>query len=108
MIVLLNILLPLIVGVTLYLGYKKKKLVQAILISVAIGIGYSLVQPSYMPKGTVKALPNPEFHTTSREIEDRMRKPIPNAVRDAYMKEQYKIADERREQFIEKLKSEKE
>lgn len=108
MIVLLNILLPLIIASILFVGWKKKKLVQALILSVAVGIGYSLVQPSYLPKGTVKALPNAEFVTTNKQIEDRMRKPVPSAERDAHMKEEYKIADERREQFIEKLKSEKE
>lgn len=70
MIALLNILVPIVVLALVYLGYRMKSgwpLAAAILFVIM----YTLFQPSYMPKGTVKALPNVEFVHVDTEIIDR-------------------------------------
>lgn len=108
MIVLLNILLPLLIAGILFIGYKKKKLIPALIISLVVGYGYTLVQPSYMPKGTVKSLPPIELRASDKPIQDRMLKPVPAAERDEKMKAEFKASDERREALVEQIKKDKE
>lgn len=107
MIVLLNVVLPVILAFILYFAYKNKSW-KILAIAPLLVVIYGFVQPSYMPKGTVKALPNPEFHASSKQITDRVAKPVSAEDRDAKMKEEFKKSDERREEFVNKLKKEKE
>lgn len=97
MVVFLNILLPLIIALALYIGYKTKKLVTAILISIVIGFGYSLIQPSYIPKGTVPPMHIIESAPVDKAIEDRMRKTMSGDERDARMEKQKEESAARRE-----------
>lgn len=69
MVVLLNILVPLVTIALLYLGYKLKS-GWPLAVALFFAIGYALVQPSYMPKGTVKPLPHVEFQYVDTEIVD--------------------------------------
>lgn len=70
MVLLLNIIVPLVTIVLIYLGYKLKS-GWPLAIAILFVVGYTLVQPSYMPKGTVKSLPHVEFQYVDTEIVDR-------------------------------------
>lgn len=74
MVLLLNILVPLVVIALLYLAWRIKNWHPA-LIALVFVVAYGALQPSYMPKGTVKPLPNPEFHVNDSPMVDRLMKP---------------------------------
>jgi hypothetical protein len=74
MILLLNLLVPLLVIAHVYLAYKLNKL-WPIGLGFVIVMVYTVAQPSYMPKGTVKPLPNAEFRTVDKPIVDLGLKP---------------------------------
>jgi hypothetical protein len=54
-------------------GWKRK--VGTALIALGLIVLYNQIQPSYIPKGTVKALPNTAFHTVDKPIVDLLLKP---------------------------------
>lgn len=97
MIVFLNVLLPVLIATILYVGYRAKKLVPAVIISILVAFGYSLIQPSYMPKGKVPAMPVAEFQTVDKPIVDRMRKNVSGEERDARMEKQKQESAKRRQ-----------
>lgn len=78
------------------------------LITVGMLFVYFQIQPSYMPKGSVKPLPVADFKIVDKPMVDRMLKTKPAAERDAEMQAEYDKSDARREAFVEKIKSEKE
>lgn len=69
---------------------------------------YFQIQPSYLPKGTVKPMSSPGFEVVQKPIEDRQLKPKSADERDSKMREYEKESDARREALIEQVKSEKE
>lgn len=78
------------------------------LLTVALLFVYYQIQPSYMPKGSVKPLPVAEFKVVDKPMVDRMLKTKPADERDAEMQAEYEKSDARRNALVEKLKSEKE
>jgi hypothetical protein len=44
-------------------------------LTVLMLVVYFQIQPSYMPKGTVKTLPNAEFRTVDKPVSDLVPKP---------------------------------
>ena len=54
---------------------------------VLLAAVYAVVQPSYLPKGTVERSPVPAFTPSDAPIEDRNRKPTPIEERDQRMQE---------------------
>lgn len=74
MVLLLNILFPVVIIALMVISYKFKK-VWPVIGVVAFILIYSIAQPSYMPKGTVKPLPNPEFRVNDSPMVDRLMKP---------------------------------
>lgn len=86
-------------------GWKRK--VGVSLIAFGLAVLYPQIQPSYMPKGSVKPLPVAEFKVVDKPIVDRMLKTKPAAERDAEMQAEYEKSDARRNELVEKLKSEK-
>lgn len=107
MVVLLNILVPVIIIGLLYLAYKLKK-GWPVLVAIAFVLAYGLVQPSYMPKGTVKPVQYTEFQKVDKPMADRMLKPKSGAERDAARKAEFEKNDQRVEALIETMKKEKE
>lgn len=69
MIALLNIIVPVVVILLLWFAFKIKSF-YPVIIALAFVVLYQLFQPSYMPKGVVKSLPNVEFHTVDKPIVD--------------------------------------
>lgn len=74
MIVLLNMIVPVVVVGLLYAAYKFKTY-WPLVIMVAVLFIYPMIQPSYMPKGTVKPIQNVEFKQLDIPIVDRSLKP---------------------------------
>lgn len=74
MIVALNMLLGVVVLALLYLAYRIKK-VWPLLVVVAFIVVYGAVQPSYMPKGTVKTYTPPPFEKVEGPIVNRLMMP---------------------------------
>lgn len=106
MVVALNFLVPLIFIAMLLLAMRLKK-IWPILVAVAFVIVYQAVQPSYIPKGTTKSLPNADFMVDETEIKDRVRKTMSADERDARMKEAEKETQIRIEELREKSKENK-
>lgn len=107
MIALLNFVVPVVVIALIILAMRLKKF-WPIIVSIVFVIVYQAVQPSYLPKGTTKQLPNAEFQIESKPIEDRIRKTISPEERDARMANVENETNERIEALIERSKSEKE
>lgn len=78
------------------------------LLAVGMLVVYFQIQPSYIPKGTVKPLANPAFELVETPIVDRQLKRVDPQVRDSKMAEYEKQSNARREALIEQIKSEKE
>ena len=100
MVVLLNILLPLIITAILYIGYRSKKLVGAIILSILVGFGYSLIQPSYVPKGTVPPMQIIDSEPVNKPIVDRMRKIESRESRENWMQKQKEESAARRSELM--------
>lgn len=107
MIALLNFVVPIVVIGLILLAMRLKKF-WPIIVAIVFVIVYQAVQPSYIPKGTVKDLPRAEFRVDDSPIQDRMRKTISAEERDARMAKADKETNERIEALIERSKSEKE
>lgn len=112
MVVLLNFLpVIIVVFMALFIRYavpsKVGKWVFSLL-TVGMLFVYFQIQPSYLPKGTVKDLPRAEFKVDDLQIQDRMRKTVSPEERDAQMTKAEKETNERINSLIEKSKSEKE
>ena len=73
MVLLLNILVPTVVIILLYIAWRIKNWHPALLAIVFI-IAYGAFQPSYMPKGTVKSTQVVEFKQLDIPIVDRSLK----------------------------------
>lgn len=74
MIVALNMLLGVVVLILLYTSYRIKK-VWPLLVAIAFIVVYTAVQPSYMPKGTVKAYIPPPFEKVEGPVVNRLMMP---------------------------------
>ncbi len=90
MTLLFNILPWIIIAATIVSVLKTKYPLQSFLVGVVVFILYTLVQPSYLPKGTVSISELPDFEPSSAVIEDRNRKPVPLDERDEAMREKVK------------------
>lgn len=82
MVLFLNILLPLLMFVILATGmwrYKKTKnkwtVVKTGVIMVVVMLGYSLIQPSYIPKGKAPRMQDVTFEQKEVSIKDNLTKP---------------------------------
>lgn len=106
MIFLLNVVPSIIMVALIYLAYRISK-VWPLMVAIVFVIVYGLLQPSYMPKGTVKALPNAEFKVENKVIQDRVLKPMSSEDRSARMAEVEELATKRREELIRQIKTEK-
>lgn len=63
-------------GALTYMLRKNKKLAYTMpVLGLLTIIGYTAVQPSYMPKGTAPRMPQPVFADSDAVIEDRLLKP---------------------------------
>lgn len=74
-------------------------------LTVAMLLVYFQIQPSYIPKGTVKALPNVEFTTVDKPITDLALKPKSS---EEYDKERNKSLQEIDKSIKEQIKLNKE
>lgn len=81
MIVALNIVLPVLVALVLFFTWKFKNWKLLFLIPVLI-VGHGLIQPSYLPKGTVSKAQFVAPQMSDKPIVDRMLKPVDAEVRD--------------------------
>lgn len=113
MVVLLNFLPAIIVifmGLIIRYAVPSKvgKWMMALL-TVGMLFLYFQIQPSYLPKGTVKDLPRAEFRVDDDSpIQDRMRKTISAEEREARMTKVEEETSQRIESLIKQSKSEKE
>lgn len=82
MILLLNMLLSIVVVGHLYLAYKLKK-IWPIGFALVMLLIYPMIQPSYMPKGTVPPMHVSSFEKLDIPIVDRSLKPKSGAEYDA-------------------------
>lgn len=89
MVVLLNVGIYVVILALLYIWYKKKK-ARYLWAAGAILLIYNLIQPSYMPKGTVTRMANPAFEQSNAVIEDRNRKPEDPNERQARQEQSYR------------------
>jgi hypothetical protein len=80
---LISVLIPILGCIVVYKiqGWKWKGI--AAVTFIVTSLLYMQIQPSYMPKGTVKPLPNPEFHVNDSPMVDRLMKPKSGAEYDA-------------------------
>lgn len=101
MIALMNYAIPLIVLLGLVVAYSTKK-VWPVLLAVVISLVYSVAQPTYMPKGTVRAPVIQEVERVERPFLDRSLKPMSDEERDARRNEQLKLIDKSIESKIQK------
>lgn len=74
MIALLNIIVPLVVVILFWFAFRIKSF-YPVIVALGFVVLYQLLQPSYMPKGTVKALPNVEFKVVDKPVVDLLLKP---------------------------------
>lgn len=85
---------------------KAGKVVFAV-IGVMAMIIYFQIQPSYLPKGTVRSDPVVEFTPNNSVIIDRQLKSVTREQRLLELQDDYDAANKRREEMVEKLKGEK-
>ena len=79
-------------------GWKKK--VAVVLLTLGISLIYTQIQPSYMPKGTVRSTPTVEFKQLDIPMVDRSLKPKSDVERDVERKAAMKEIDDNLEQQI--------
>lgn len=111
MIFLLNAIPAFVILITALALYKLKgwkNKITALIVCFSIITIYGQVQPSYLPKGTTKSLPNAEFVLENKPIEDRTLKPMSPEERFARMKKTEEETSQRIEILIKQAKSEKE
>lgn len=101
MIALMNYAIPLIVLLGLVAAYATKK-VWPVLLAVVISLVYSVAQPTYMPKGTVRPPVIQEVERVERPFVDRGLKPMSDEERDARRNEQLKLIDQSIQSKIQK------
>ena len=89
MVLLLNLIVPAVVGFSAWCFWKTRKVVWIFVILVFVFL-YARVQPTYMPKGDITRTSVPEFPAPRGEIQDRNRKPVPSEIRNAEQMEAYK------------------
>jgi hypothetical protein len=81
MILLLNMLMTIVVLGHAYLAYKLKK-IWPIGFALVMLLVYPMIQPSYMPKGTVRPMVTQPFEKLDIPIVDRGLKPKSGAEYD--------------------------
>ena len=86
-------------------GWKRK--VGTVLIIIGLVVLYGQVQPSYMPKGTVKQLPVAEFKHSDAKIVDRSLKPKSSEEYQAHIEEQLQKIQDSLEERIKSQSKEK-
>ena len=82
MIVALNFVVPVVVIALLYVAFRLKKF-WPVVVAVLFVVVYTAVQPSYMPKGTVKALSSQPFQSVETPVVDLGLKPKSSEHYDA-------------------------
>lgn len=106
MIAALNLIVPVVVIGFVLLAMRLKKMFP-IYTAIVFVILYALLQPSYLPKGTVKPVVYEEFKPNESVFVDRMLKPKSGAERDASRKAEFEKNDERIDKLIKQMKTEK-
>lgn len=101
MIALMNYALPLIILVGGFLSFKFKSYKPAV-VAILIALVYTVVQPTYLPKGTVAAPVIQELEYVDKPIVDRGRKVMSDEQRDAQRNEKLKQINESIESKIQK------
>ncbi|WOZ57539.1 hypothetical protein [Pseudomonas phage vB_PseuGesM_254] len=101
MIALMNYAVPLIVLLGLVAAYATNK-VWPVLLAVVISLVYTVAQPTYMPKGTVRPPVIQEFERVERPFVDRALKPMSDEERDARRNEQLKLIEQSIQSKIQK------
>lgn len=107
MVSLLNFAVPFVSIALILLAMRLKKF-WPVIIALVFVIVYQAVQPSYVPKGTVKQLSNAEFIIDNSPIQDRIRKNMSAEDRDNRMLKVENETNERINALVEQSKSEKE
>jgi hypothetical protein len=74
MIVALNFIVPVVVLALLYVAFSLKRF-WPVVVAVLFVVVYTAIQPSYLPKGTVKSLPSAPFKSVETPVVDRGLKP---------------------------------
>lgn len=82
MVILLNLVIPILLLVGILVSYKLKK-GWPVLLSAVLCITYTMVQPSYVPKGKIIRSDIPAFEYKETKVEDRLIKPETGEVYDA-------------------------
>lgn len=107
MVLALNLLLPVILIVLFVIAIRYRKW-WPVLLAAVVFILYTLAQPSYLPKGTVKSLPNAEFRVSDSPIIDRQLKPKSAQEYDIKRNKDLQAIDEKLQRLEMKSKTEKE
>lgn len=107
MVLALNILLPIVLIALLVIAIRYRKW-WPVLLAAVFFILYTLAQPSYLPKGTVKSFPNAEFKVNDSPIVDRQLKPKSPQEYDIKRNKDLQAIDEKLERLEMKSKTEKE
>lgn len=101
MIALMNYAIPLIILVGVFLSFRFKSYIPA-MIAIAAILVYTVAQPTYLPKGTVAVPVIVELEYVDKPIVDRGRKVISDEERDAQRNEQLKQINDSIESKIQK------
>lgn len=108
MIGFLNLVMPVIMVVGLFISYKLKTTkarLLGVVLTLATVVLYNQLQPSYVPKGTAKpAAPPAEFVIPEGEMTDRLAKPVSAEQRDKTRQAVYDEAEARRQQLMDEIK----
>lgn len=83
-------------------GWKKK--VAVVLLTLGISLIYTQIQPSYMPKGTVRSNPVVEFKQLDIPMVDRSLKPKSDADRDELRNKEISDINNKMKSEVEKSK----
>lgn len=91
-------------GLFVYFTPRWRNKMIAIIATIFISLIYTQVQPSYMPKGTVRSTPTVEFQKLDIPMVDRSLKTKSDAERDIERKAAMKEIDDNLQKQIEKNK----
>lgn len=105
MVVFLNLLLPILILIICWIGSSKLKkaaddktkifvIVKTIFAIVITVVTYSMVQPSYMPKGKAPVMSKVPVEYTDAVIQDRLLKPRTEAEAQQKVDEMLTVRDE--------------
>lgn len=104
MIVALNYLVPAVVFILMFVAYKLRK-VWPLIVAVLFVVVYGAIQPSYMPKGTVKTYTPPPFERVDTPMVDRVLKPKSAEQYDEERQRLMNEIDEKIQKSIERQKA---